>query len=216
MDCLAAPVERRPCNGEWTVTSRAKRRHARGPALVLAAVVLGTVLSGCSDVRQSFGLDRTVPDEFAVVPRAPLAMPPDLGLPPPQPGIARPQEGTARDRAQAVVLGAEPTTPGETAVQPRGTQSVGEAAFLSVAGAGSALPDIRRVIDQETADLLVADQQFIDRLIFWQEQPTPGIVVDPEAEAARIASNSALGRPLNEGDVPVIERRQRAPLEGIF
>ena len=199
------------------MTSRAKRRRAQGPALALAVVALGTVLSGCSNVRQSFGLDRTVPDEFAVVPRAPLAMPPEFGgLPPPQPGVARPQEGTARDRAQAVVLGAEPTAAAATAVQPRGTQSVGEAAFLSVAGAGGALPDIRRVVDQETADLLVADQQFIDRLIFWQEQPTPGIIVDPEAEAARIASASALGRPLNEGDVPIIERRQRAPLEGIF
>ena len=176
----------------------------------------GVVLSGCSDVRQSFGLDRTVPDEFAVVPRAPLAMPPDLALPPPQPGVPRPQEGTARDRAQAVVLGGEPTASAEAALEPSGSQSVGETAFLTVAGAGSALPDIRRVVDQETADLLVADQQFIDRLIFWQDQPAPGIIVDPEAEAARIASNAALGRPLNEGDVPVIERRERAPLEGIF
>lgn len=199
------------------MTSRAKRRIVRRPAIALAAVAMaGVVLSGCSDVRQSFGLDRTVPDEFAVVPRAPLAMPPDLALPPPQPGVPRPQEGTARDRAQAVVLGGEPTASAEAALEPSGSQSVGETAFLTVAGAGSALPDIRRVVDQETADLLVADQQFIDRLIFWQDQPAPGIIVDPEAEAARIASNAALGRPLNEGDVPVIERRERAPLEGIF
>ena len=41
------------------------------------------------------------PDEFAVVTRAPLSLPPDYGLRPPRPGAARPNEASPRDDAQA-------------------------------------------------------------------------------------------------------------------
>lgn len=187
----------------------AQRASLAGAALLLAAA---TGLSGCGDARQAFGLDRTVPDEFAVVPRAPLSMPPDFNLRPPAPGAPRPQEVAARERARQVVTGqAEAGSAAE--VDPL-TQ--GESALLARAGADEIDPDIRRVVNEESAALLEADDSFVDRLMFWQDQPPPGTVVDPRAEAQRLASNAALGEPLTEGEVPTIERRSRAPLEGIF
>ncbi|HEY0837577.1 MAG TPA: DUF3035 domain-containing protein, partial [Azospirillum sp.] len=72
-----------------TATSTPRRRLA-APLLGLALVAL--TVSGCSDVRRSIGLDRASPDEFAVVSRAPLSMPPDLRLPAPRPGAMRPQD----------------------------------------------------------------------------------------------------------------------------
>ncbi|MBK5955442.1 hypothetical protein CCR92_15760, partial [Rhodospirillum rubrum] len=56
--------------------------------LVAAALLAPLALSGCSNAKKSLGLDRQPPDEFKVVTRAPLAMPPDFNLRPPQPGIA--------------------------------------------------------------------------------------------------------------------------------
>jgi hypothetical protein len=168
-------------------------------------------------VRRTFGFDRTVPDEFAVVSRAPLTVPPDYELRPPRPGAPRPQEGLARDRAAAALF-----TPGsDTAVATRPDGSTvpltqGESAILSRAGAGEADPDIRRVVEEETTALISADRGFVDDLLFWQGSDQPGTVVDAPAEARRLQSNQALGRPLNEGEIPIIERRRQAPLEGLL
>jgi hypothetical protein len=186
----------------------APRASLAGAALLLAAA---TGLSGCGETRQAFGLDRTVPDEFAVVPRAPLSMPPDFNLRPPAPGAPRPQEMAARERARQVVTGqAEGSA---EAVDPL---TEGESALLARAGADEIEPDIRRVVNEESAALLEADDSFVDRLMFWQNQAPPGTVVDPRAEAQRLATSAAMGEPLSAGEVPTIERRSREPLEGIF
>lgn len=216
-----------------TPTSRgAGARPRKGPRAVLAKrmvpltclLAIALALPACSSVRRTFGIDRSVPDEFAVVSRAPLAMPPDFALHPPRPGAPRPQEGTSSQRAEAVVFGSNTqrgsATAGQGGVAGQGGRTApvtaGEGALLTRAGADRAQPDIRQVVERETANLELADRSFVDRLMFWQTQPPPGTVVDPRAESARLANNAALGRPLNEGDVPVIERRRRAPLEGMF
>jgi hypothetical protein len=174
----------------------------------IAALLAGAAaLSGCSGTREALGLGRTVPDEFAVVSRAPLAMPPDYSLPPPTPGARRPQEETATAMAEAAVFGAG------IAVAP---ESGAEADLLADAGADSADPNIRQVVDREAVTLAETDETFIDTLLFWQSPPPPGTVIDPAAEQRRLAGNAALGLPLNEGEVPTIERKRRAPLEGIF
>jgi hypothetical protein len=84
---------------------------------LLAVTCLCSVfwLSGCSEVRRSIGLDRTMPDEFAVESRAPLVLPPDYDLRPPQPGAPRPQEMTAAERARRVIESAGPGEPGKQA-----------------------------------------------------------------------------------------------------
>ncbi len=49
-------------------------------------------LSGCSDVKQELGVGRNSPDEFMVVKRAPLTLPPDYTLrPPSDPSEAQPR-----------------------------------------------------------------------------------------------------------------------------
>ena len=58
------------------------------PRLLLAPLISFLALSGCSDAKEQLGLTRSAPDEFAVVKRAPLAMPPDYTLRPPRPGAA--------------------------------------------------------------------------------------------------------------------------------
>jgi hypothetical protein len=198
---------------------RFSTRRAAGRSWKVAVVALcaAPLLAGCSDVRQTFGFDRTVPDEFAVVSRAPLTVPPDYELRPPRPGAPRPQEGLARDRAAAALF--EPGSQTAIATRPDGTTvplTQGESVLLSRAGAGEADPDIRRIVDEETTALIAADDSFVDDLLFWQDPDQPGTVVDPQAEARRLRSNQALGQPLNEGEVPIIERREQAPLEGLL
>lgn len=189
---------------------------ARTAGRLVALALVPLFLAACSDeMRQSFGLDRRTPDEFMVMSRAPLSMPPEYALRPPQPGIPRPQEGTARDRAQEAVFGVEQRPATAADFEATGL-SAGSSALLANAGADRVDPNIRQIVDEEATELALADDNFIDRLMFWQTQPPPGLVVDPAAERARLASAVATGEPLGQGEVPTIERRRRAPLEGVF
>lgn len=206
---------------------------------VFAAAVLLVALGGCSETRQALGLDKDPPDEFQVVERAPLSLPPNFNLRPPQPGASRPQEGTARDQAERALFGgASQTNRTQTALfgtlmpggalgdAPGGDRgetygvmggpSAGELAFLQNAGAANVDPSIRRTIDRETAAMAEADEAFIERLVFWRDPVPFGTVVDPAKEQQRLQENAALGRPVTEGETPTIERKKPAPLEGLF
>jgi hypothetical protein len=181
--------------------------------LTLAALALLMSTAGCAvaGLRQAMGLEKTPPDEFQVMARAPLSMPPDFNLRPPEPGAPRPQEMAPRDQAQTLVFGS-----GGGEVAYTGDVSPGEAALLQQAGATNVDPAIRQMVNRETDEEIAADSEFVDRLVFWREPAPPGQVVDPVAEQQRLQENAALGKPITEGETPVVIRRKKALLEGIF
>jgi hypothetical protein len=146
----------------------------------------------------------TQPDQR---PRAPAARTGAVGAPPPQ------QFAAAAPANAPVVFGAPPTP--SRSVAPAGP-SRGEKALLGEAGAGGADPTIREIVNRESALLVDADRSFTDRLIFWQEKPPPGEVVDAGAEARRLRENAATGSAATEGETPIVVRRKRGWLEGIF
>lgn len=176
--------------------------------IVAVAAVVMLSLSGCSDAKKALGWTKTPPDEFSVVSRAPLSVPPQFQLRPPEPGAVRPQEGTAREQARGALLGSR-------AVEV-GSRSPGEVALLQMAGADRAMPDVRSVVNRELAALADADKTFTDRLVFWRAPEQPGTLVDPSKEAQRLQTNRALGRAATEGETPLIKRRKKGLLEDLF
>lgn len=72
---------------------------------------------------------------------------------------------------------------------------------------------IRETVNRETSSYAEEDQNFMEALMF---DPNPGVVVDPSAESKRIQENQALGKPVNQGDTPMVEKKSKAPLEGLF
>jgi hypothetical protein len=194
---------------------------------IVGVLGLAVALGGCGNqVRQALGMTKRSPDEFQVVAHAPLTLPPDYALRPPEPGAPRPQEGTARDQAQTALYGGSSYDgtglstggPFSTAVDTAAgtTQSTGELALLQNAGATGLDPDIRAQIDAETAAQVERDQTLIERLVFWRSPEPYGTVVDPVKETERLRENQALGKPVTEGQTPIIIRRRRGLLEGIF
>lgn len=184
------------------------------PLLGLALAALA--LAGCSDVRRSIGLDRQSPDEFTVVSRAPLTLPPSLqaNLPKPRPGALRPQDSTPTQVAAGAVFGGSsrgkgaPATAGKTA---------GESSLVAQASARDGIdPNIRNKVDQETTQLIVADKSWIDSLLFWQTQEKPFSIVDPAKEQQRLREAQAQGKAVDGAATPTIERKRKAPLEGLF
>jgi len=116
-------------------------------ALTLLASAL--VLGGCSNIRESLGSIRTAPDEFNVVTRAPLRLPPDLeDLPEPQPGLARPQELQPSEQAQVALFGSplaqgNPSTGEELLTAQATTNALAQSEQLVID------PNIRGVVDDE-------------------------------------------------------------------
>nr|WP_295827163.1 DUF3035 domain-containing protein [uncultured Azospirillum sp.] len=184
---------------------------ARLPLIGLALAAM--TLAGCSDVRRSIGLDRQSPDEFAVVSRAPLTLPPSLqDLPKPRPGAPRPQDSTPTQTAAGAVFGGAARRTGKAA-----GESTGERSLVAQASARDGIdPNIRAKVDQETTQLIVADKSWIDSLLFWQKQEQPYSLVDPAKEQQRLREAQAQGKSLDGAATPTIERKRKAPLEGLF
>ncbi|WP_343560363.1 DUF3035 domain-containing protein [Kiloniella sp. b19] len=181
-------------------------------------ILAGLALAGCSDsLKQQVGLGKRSPDEFKVVTRAPLSLPPDFNLRPPRPGAARPQEGTPQSRARRAVFnidGSVQTANEQSTLDKKGL-SASETAFLKRAGAEGSPEDIRLLVDRETRSFNKASEQLTDALIFWRDAQPPGTVVDPTAESRRLQENAALGT-RGAGDTPTIDREAKAPLEDLF
>lgn len=185
----------------------------RAPCLVGVLALSAAALGGCEQAREAIGLTKQVPDEFAVVARAPLSMPPDFRLRVPVPGAARPQETSTRDAAREILV----NRPARRSTAPVPDRfSPGETALLKRAGALSPDPLIRQTIDRESSALADADKSVFDKVVFWRDPPKPGKVVDADKESRRLREATALGEAPSKGDVPVIERRQRGLLEGLF
>lgn len=182
--------------------------YRRGPvALLLVAIAL----TACSGVRDQLGLTKKPPDEFTVVRKAPLALPPNFNLRPPVPGAPQ-------DRSPAATEVARRALTGDRAGQRAAAPTAGEQALLRQAGTNRAEPDIRRVLLAETTQLRERDKTLVDRLIFWRDPNAEDEdILDPTAESRRLREaslnrgNTDLG-----GETPIIRRRGRSLLGGIF
>ena len=189
-------------------------RIGRGLALGLGALALAATLSACEGgIGDALGLGKNAPDEFAVVRSAPLTLPPDFTLRPPRPGEARPNEESVREQAKVALF----NEAGALAIDDSTAAATqGEAAFIERAGAADVDPNIRHIVDREFSGYASEDENFIDSLLFWQEEQLPGEVVDAAAEAERLRENVEAGKSVTAGETPTIKRREKAPLEGIF
>jgi len=181
-------------------------------------LVAGVALSACGNVKQQLGFTREAPDEFTVLSRAPLTIPPDFALRPPKPGAVRPQEGNEQDRARSILLGDSKRSVRayKQALAADTSLSTGEKVLLTQAGAFEADPNIRKLVERETADLAMEKASFTDNLVFWEDRSYKGTAVDPREERKRLQENMALGKSLADGEPPKIKRETKALFEGIF
>jgi hypothetical protein len=175
---------------------------------IAALVAIAVTVSGCQSTRRVLGLEKTVPDEFAVAAPTPLAIPPDFSLRPPAPGSDRPQQLSSSQQARSALVG-------RARVQDylnRGL-SRGEAAFLAHAGADTVPGSIRETLSKEISAFAAEEKSFTDRLVFWRQEGEQGTIVDPGAEAKRLDQNAAAGKKPGEGPMPVISKGGRGVLD---
>ena len=183
----------------------------------LIAITLGAVaLGGCGAFENLGGAKKVSPDEFKIVSHSPLTMPPNAELRPPRPGEPRPQEVTPADQAREALAPATVRTQRGT---PRAPGSAEQGLVARVGQTGQIDPNIRSRVNQDSRVLADSNDSVIDSLIFWQDKPVPGVVIDPAKEQQRLREAQAAGASTSlpaGAATPAIERRKRGLLEGIF
>ncbi len=116
--------------------------------LKLAALVgVAGALVGCQSFREATGAAKVQPDEFAVMTKAPLIIPPDFNLRPPMPGAPDRNQGAPADLARAALF---PSDTAAAAAALGANFSDGEKTLLAKSGGATADPAIRRAIATET------------------------------------------------------------------
>lgn len=143
---------------------------------LVASCLSALLLSACgSSVKQTLGLERTTPDEFSVVERAPLTVPPNFDLAPPSDGATAPSNAAATTKN--LVLGSQSSAPV--------TSSRAEQLLLQKTG--EAAPNIRQelTVDKD----IVAPQTAAEKLGI-VESDSKGKALDPIEEAEKLKAKN--------------------------
>ena len=153
--------------------------------IVATALVAAAGLAGCQSTQKALGMSKVTPDEFRVVTKAPLVVPPDYALRPPAPGEPRPQELQPESAARNALLGQREAE----------QRSDGEKLLVAKAGAEKADPLVRYVVDDEFGDISHKEKGFADQVMFWKKDAAPTQTaaldgsnnpIDPAAEKERV------------------------------
>ncbi len=182
--------------------------HTKQLFIVTATLV---ALTGCGEVREAVGLVNTPPDEFAVIDRPPLSMPPDFELRPPRPG-AQPTNSVnpATNAAKALYgEGKMETVPqqGVTSLK-MDALSPAEKALIGQTASDRADPRIRSKLDKEAGQQVVGSRRLLEAITFWKDpqKQEQGTVVDAVEEKARLDKARRDGQPVTSGGTPAIEK----------
>ena len=175
------------------------------PVLKVAGLALlaGISLTACTSTKNALGLNKVVPDEFRVVTKAPLVVPPDFALRPPAPGEPRPQELQPESAARQALLGQRDAV----------NRSQGEQIFVAQAGGDKADPLARYVVDDEFGDLAYKEPGFADMVMFWHKTPpasagSANAAIGDESKPLDAAAEAERVKALTGGQPIVIAQRK--------
>jgi hypothetical protein len=184
------------------------------PLLSLAAA-LALTLGGCTTIRNAAGISKELPDEFAVVSKAPLIIPPEFNLRPPQAGAAATNQISPTASAQEALYSDDPAV---VAAGMTGNYSPAEKQFLAQTGAANADNSIRQLIAADNKGMQAADDSFTNQVLFGAlSSNADGTPVDAAAEKQRIDDGKAQVPAGTAKPAPEPEKKDSGGwLDGIF
>lgn len=156
---------------------------------ILSLVVICSALSACgTDVKKTLGFEKTVPDEFAVVERAPLTVPPEFNLVPPVDGgtvTAMPATQT-----KELVLGSQVSSP----------STISRSEQLLIQKAGPVNSNIRQQLAVER-DVVEEPKTTIEKLGLKGDKKEAGKALNPVEEAKKLQQKGVPTTPLKSEPV---------------
>jgi hypothetical protein len=123
--------------------------------LTAAAMSMLLAAGGCSILPGGGGSGNPGPDEFRVVTKAPLSVPPEYNLRPPSAGTTVPAEADASRDTTVAAFG----------TQLGADASAAERALVTAAGANAVNPRIRSIVDYEEGGLVRKTPEDSDQII---------------------------------------------------
>jgi len=118
-------------------------RVMRRVAIAGLAVGAFALMGGCASFKDALGISKHPPDEFAVVTKSPLIVPPEFNLLPPAPTVEQPRNANPEaDAIQALFPDHKVSPP-----------SQGEAMLLQRTGAADTSSDIRTKVGGESTTI---------------------------------------------------------------
>ena len=164
--------------------------------IVISFIFIGLIFSGCSDFRRAIGKEKSSPDEFEVVVRPSLSLPPQFGVRPVA-GEDIPARHSGRDAVSQTVQLFSARTGVVTG-------------FDELFAFAQIEPNIRTKIDEETAGILYERRLPIQ--VIFGGVPQVGPVIDKMAEDRRLRRNRLQKKPINAGATPAIDQVLNEPV----
>jgi len=153
-----------------------KRTGAGLLALLLAAGALG----GCGGVKDALGINKYPPDEFTVVAKTPLVIPPDYNLRPPGENRPRPQEADPSEMAMTALF---PDANTEVAAPSKSEQQL-----LQATGGTSADRTVRSDLSPEST--VVRKGAFTEEILYNDEvEGGSGTLIERQTPTATETGN---------------------------
>jgi len=175
-------------------------------AQIILVTASSALLIGCTSTSKALGLRKDAPNEFNILTKAPLIIPPEYNLRPPRVGESSSEDNYSQRAAREALIGdidsAEP--------------SPGESLLMRQANVGRADEEIRLKIDGENS-VERKSEAFANRILFWKKGKLVNdegeiIPLDPEQEAQRLESIKAA---TGGGDVEISKRPSGPKLPGL-
>ena len=178
------------------------RTHVIFASLAVASLVM----SGCTTAAKGLGLTKDAPNEFNILTKAPLIIPPEYNLKPPRLGESSAENNYSQKAAREALIGnvddAEPTR--------------GEIALMAKAGVGRADQEVRLEIDGQNS-VERKTQGFASRVLFWKNgeiinEKGEAVPLDAENEARRL---ELINKSTGGQEVEITRRPGGAKLPGL-
>ena len=163
--------------------------------LTAITVMMAFGLSACSDFRRTIGKEKVKPDEFQVVVRPPLSLPPGFS-----------------DKAEDIIKKAE-TNAGDSqsqTVKLLDVNDVENSGFAELFDFSAVPNDIRNIIDEETYGIQLEKRVPLQTL--FGGLPDVGPILDKMAEDLRIRKARLQGQVPTEGGTKAIDPTSDQPL----
>ena len=154
--------------------------------IICLIVILGT--TSCSDYRRAIGTEKSKPDEFQVVVRPPLSLPPEFA---------------SRPDAETVHLGVDEKSSVNVMnkiFERRNQKAIGYDELFELS---SVKTDIRAIVDQETTGIIFERRLPIN--VIFGGLPDVGPILNQIKEDKRIRTNIMQQRAINEGATPAYD-----------
>ena len=164
---------------------------ARAALRIFALAGVALSLIGCETVREAAGVVKEPPDEFAVLTKSPLVIPPDFNLRPPKPGASPTNQSSPTESAQAALFAEDPAT--AAAAMP-GSFSAEERIVLASTRGANADHSIRKQIASDAKAMEATNDSFTDRLLFGSPGSDKGTALDADAETQRLQAAKTSGQ----------------------